>query len=726
MKLKKVVLAKIAHEFKTPLITLINYIKLLQDELSSNNFNSEYINSITGLSKYASFLVTDIIDYSKTDSISNKIELKFNNEKVYKILNFVFDITKTIISMNSNKEKAVKPILFSNINDQNFVINTDEFRLKQVLLNFASNAIKFTSYGNITLYAKLLPESMEIEFGVEDSGTGISDQDIEKLFNDFVMLETHKKTNSTGSGLGLTISQNIVKHLGSEIKIKSEIGKGSTFYFRIKLDNLECTENKQESSNGTVNYNQDIQTINNECNECIKFLNINILAENEESEDCEESEEESEEESKILDTNNKVNQAQSISPHKKPIQQDNNEYIKLTNIHTKEKEEEEYNIIDSSSARILKTKQIFIPKAINSERNPSNMISRKTRISHKCDQTIKYPFKIYPEIIDKLINNTNKLSSNSHQKKEFLKDLDICNEVENQKQHLFEINFEEASQGKKENKQNIFNKDNKSNDNDNNNNDKIVRSISSKDSKYNKTNKLIKDNSKEKVKRSKVTKVNTVKSNTIKPKRGKNESLLSILVNPKIRNTSYVINNIANNEQNYFNKLDKDVENGEIKKKKMEYLQQITSTSLLVVNDIVEKKENEILPKILVIEDNQMISKSIINNLKAITNGKYNILLGVDGIDTLKFVMDDQFEGNQIKLIITDENMQFMNGSESLRILKNLEFSGKIKGTKIVVSTTLIDSSMNDYFIKLGVFKVIDKAFEKSKMKQLLQELNLL
>jgi len=101
-------------------------------------------------------------------------------------------------------------------------------------------------------------------------------------------------------------------------------------------------------------------------------------------------------------------------------------------------------------------------------------------------------------------------------------------------------------------------------------------------------------------------------------------------------------------------------------------------------------------------------------------------LLGVDGIDTLKFVMDDQFEGNQIKLIITDENMQFMNGSESLRILKNLEFSGKIKGTKIVVSTTLIDSSMNDYFNKLGVFKVIDKAFEKSKMKQLLQDLNLL
>jgi len=121
-----------------------------------------------------------------------------------------------------------------------------------------------------------------------------------------------------------------------------------------------------------------------------------------------------------------------------------------------------------------------------------------------------------------------------------------------------------------------------------------------------------------------------------------------------------------------------------------------------------------------------MISKSLINNLKAITNGKYNILLGVDGIDTLKFVMDDQFEGSQIKLIITDENMQFMNGSESLRILKNLEFSGKIKGTKIVVSTTLIDSSMNDYFIKLGVFKVIDKAFEKSKMKQLLQDLNLL
>jgi len=207
----------------------------------------------------------------------------------------------------------------------------------------------------------------------------------------------------------------------------------------------------------------------------------------------------------------------------------------------------------------------------------------------------------------------------------------------------------------------------------------------------------------------------------------------SIIYTEKLKETTTIFDNWESYPTYYnrikvnaFNKINKDGEKEEIKKKKIEYLKRITSNSLVVVDANEEKKENEILPKILVIEDNQMISKSLINNLKAITNGKYNILLGVDGIDTLKFVMDDQFEGSQIKLIISDENMQFMNGSESLRILKNLELSGKIKGTKIVVSTTLIDSSMNDYFNKLGVFKVIDKAFEKSKMKQLLQDLNLL
>ncbi len=116
------------------------------------------------------------------------------------------------------------------------------------------------------------------------------------------------------------------------------------------------------------------------------------------------------------------------------------------------------------------------------------------------------------------------------------------------------------------------------------------------------------------------------------------------------------------------------------------------------------------------------LSKILMEIIKE-SNSDIKVIKGNDGIDTLKLVYDDQFQDSSIKLIISDENMEFLNGSESFKILKKLEKSTKIKPIKFAILTSDLK---NDYYQSIGIDKIIDKKYDKNCFRYVLKDLSII
>jgi len=269
--IKQKVLAKIAHEFKTPInsiIGLINNLKenlhedhMLKDEKENDNpieiFNSNHrdfnnnkenetskqvsknlktLDIIENLSRYIIFLVSDIIQFSGIKDM-NQINIQNKKVNLKEIANFSFEILKCLIKCNLLKYKNVKIFLkYDEILDK-IIIKIDEIRLKQIILNLISNAVKFTKCGNIKITFKLEKNEGFLKIIIRDTGIGIKDSDKEKLFNDFVMLGDGINLNSQGSGLGLSICKSLAYKMKLKLNFKSEYGSGSKFFIQIPVNN---------------------------------------------------------------------------------------------------------------------------------------------------------------------------------------------------------------------------------------------------------------------------------------------------------------------------------------------------------------------------------------------------------------------------------------------------------------------------------------------------------
>lgn len=246
VKMKEGLLSKIAHEFKTPLICICT----LADQLNAKKASTkEEINAkvsqIGDLSNYTLYLINDIISYLKTKkSLENckennnkeAIEVQINKNKTNldEIMNSCFRVLKTLLVYHQDKSQYIKPLLK---NRRNVTFNSDEQRIKQIILNLISNAVKFTKTGKISLISEI--KENEIIITVEDTGLGIKDEDKHKIFGDGNMLEAHKCLNKMGSGLGLSISHYIAGLLGGSLNFISHVGFGSKFYLSIPLTSHE-------------------------------------------------------------------------------------------------------------------------------------------------------------------------------------------------------------------------------------------------------------------------------------------------------------------------------------------------------------------------------------------------------------------------------------------------------------------------------------------------------
>ena len=220
-------LANMSHEIRTPLNSVVGFSEQLgKSEL--NQEQQEHVDAIRNSSEMLLELVNEILDFSKYEVGKINIESEpFSPE---------LEIAEVFHSMNVLAENKGLELENKIVLDKNIYLMGDRLRLKQVVMNLLTNAIKFTKRGKITLRVQLVADGKKqavLKAQVEDTGIGMAKEDLEVIFLEFSQVYSSAKTQPQGTGLGLAICKKIVELQGGKINVTSVLGKGSVFSFEI-------------------------------------------------------------------------------------------------------------------------------------------------------------------------------------------------------------------------------------------------------------------------------------------------------------------------------------------------------------------------------------------------------------------------------------------------------------------------------------------------------------
>jgi len=701
--LKNKFFAKIAHEFKTPInsiLGLINKIKMNLELMAKEDeeINSN-INQVEHLSNYTIFLVHDIIDYSNNNKKLDCFNLKKEKLNIIEIISFCNCILETLL-ISKGKEKSIHTelIIDENLYHEDFYVNSDNFRIKQILLNFISNSVKFTKSGFIKIKTAVkflnpkfvedngsnndrLFESNKLSYienknyekapyliiSVVDSGIGMSEFELENIFEEdknFIK----KDYNLEGSGLGLSIAKFLAQALNLSIKVNSEFGKGSEFSLFIN-----CNFPKILDKNRINRFYSHRQ------------LDCNILKK------------------EILIQNNSLRKFYSNS---------------FKNTHHKIKKEYDLSIFDKNDDEL-----VLID-------HKSSFNSRCSNITDKLDELNFYFNReenqfSYINLYNNSINNS--VSNNSLSQEDINLINKGCDKMETSEENIRSHDMVENKSSKCE-KTKL----------------KREQSLEEDFEKYKTTNfsnkKIIKDIIK--IEQSNIKETITPKSylnkkipefsvnnrhmvNHFKYPQNNDQVKQNPLENPKKyqnlkksehNNFLYDSINICINESNshfnknpesldFYNEFNKDSPNFE---------------------SLIKVRKN----KILIIDDHKLIRESLVILIKkALKNlnktDHFEIIEGCDGVDILCNLIKDQTTENQIKCVVTDENMEYINGSEAITIIRKLEKAKKIKNI-VIASITAFEDEFNRNKIKeSGANIILSKPCSESLMRNFLIDFNL-
>jgi PAS domain S-box-containing protein len=228
-KSKSIYLANMSHEIRTPMNGILGATELMLDQ-NVNHEQQQYIDIIHSSSHSLLSIINDILDLSKIESGS--FELEHINFDLHQLCNEVYQLFS-----NSAKQKGIQILYFYSADLPQFWIG-DPNRIRQVLNNLVSNALKFTHQGRIDIRVqgeRLASHQYDLKIHIKDSGIGIADKKIKKIFSAFKQADTSTARKYGGTGLGLTISQHLASAMQGMIEVDSELGIGSTFSLHVPL-----------------------------------------------------------------------------------------------------------------------------------------------------------------------------------------------------------------------------------------------------------------------------------------------------------------------------------------------------------------------------------------------------------------------------------------------------------------------------------------------------------
>lgn len=223
-------LANMSHEIRTPMTSIIGYASILGQQLEDPE-QIECVNTIRRNGEFLTEIINDILDLSRIEAGRLQIDLKPTNPR-----ELIAEVMSLMRVRGQEKQLALESS-FSGLLPE--TIETDPVRLRQVLVNLMGNAIKFTESGGVRLEARLLAEEERLECRVVDTGIGMSEDQLGRIFQPFEQADTSVSRRFGGSGLGLTICKRLVQMLGGEIGATSELGMGSVFTFSVRTGALE-------------------------------------------------------------------------------------------------------------------------------------------------------------------------------------------------------------------------------------------------------------------------------------------------------------------------------------------------------------------------------------------------------------------------------------------------------------------------------------------------------